>query len=121
MANTESVFFVNLEKDFDKRFDQGKFMEFSNNAFDVLNSFFLLKLKSLPVFGEFLVQSEEKKPDLVSFKIYEDTQYWWILLLYNDLFDSQDLVTGTVLQFPSVTDLDEFFFSIKTQETQNVI
>lgn len=115
------MYFLNLDKTFKKRMDFGKFMNFDNNCFDILTSFFPYKLSNLKVQGEYLVQSDEKKPDLISHRIYGDTQYWWILMLYNSVFDPQDVVTGLVLKYPSINDIEKLYLSLKSEEVKNLL
>jgi len=110
-----SNFFINTKLNSVERFDFGKFMEFTDN-YDPLTSRFLLNLRKLPVAGQYVIRAEEKRPELLSFRVYANTQYWWVLLFYNALLDDQDLETGQVIQYPALTDLEDLFFSLKANQ-----
>ncbi len=113
-----STFFINLEKDTEKRYDLSKFLEFSDN-YDPLTSSFTNNLISLPAGGEYTLQGEDSRPDLLSYHVYGDTQYWWVLLMYNSVIDYSELKTGTKIKYPNITDLESLYFSLKSQEIGN--
>ena len=108
-------FFINLGKETSERYDMSVFMDFTDN-FDPLTSSFITDLKSLRTVGTFEVQSESSRPDLISYKIYNDLQYWWILLVYNDIISNEDIAIGTIIKYPSVRDLESLYFSLKSKE-----
>lgn len=108
-----SVFFINLDKKFSKRFDMGKFIKFENDNFDPLTSNFFNKIRTLPQDSTFKITTEMGRPDQISRKIYGDEQYWWIILLYNNIFDVEQLVSGLELGYPDSDALDEFYFTLK--------
>ena len=108
-------YFINLSKKSKERFDLSRFMEFTDN-FDVLTSRLLRDIKRLPEKQKYYVQSEEGRPDLVSYRVYRDTQFWWIVLFYNDIIDVDDLEIGMTLSLPSVTDLENLLFSLRSKE-----
>jgi len=110
-----SQFFINLDLETEKRFDMSKFLEFTDN-YDSLTSKFLLDLKKLKPIFTFVITHEEKKPDLISQLIYGDTQYWWIILYYNDITEIDELVSGKILQYPSLEDLEDLYFSLRSEE-----
>ena len=92
-----------------------KFFEYTDN-YDALTSFFSTELPKLPVSGYFEVNGQDERPDLVSHKIYNDTQYWWIILMYNGKLEYTDIATGEKLKYPSVDDIEDLFFSLKAKE-----
>lgn len=116
-----SLFFVNLDIDTIKRFDMAKFMSFENQAHDPLTSSLILKIKELPSGGEMVIQGEEGRPDLISFRSLLDTQYWWIIMLYNDVIDVNDLVEGQKLNLPDQGALDDLFFSLKADQVASEV
>ncbi len=109
------MYYINLDLDSDARYDMAKFMEY-NGCFDILNSYFIKEVRKLPLFGEYVIQNEEMRPDLISYRIYGNTQYWWILLIYNKLTNHEELVNGVVLKYPSLEDLEDLYFKLKTLE-----
>lgn len=115
MAN-EKQFFINLEKETPKRYDMSRFMEFTDN-FDPLTSGFFKDIKALPTSGYFVIQGEEFRPDAISHKIYGSTQYWWAVMIYNDLADINLLTPGLSLKFPSLADLEDAYFQLKSKQS----
>jgi len=111
-----SLFFLNLDKEVEERFDLSRFFRFTDN-FDVLTSAFLQQLKGLPVRGQFTVQTEENRPDLVSFGVYGTTQHWAIILFFNDIFEIEELKTGKVLNIPALDEIEDLLFTLKSKET----
>lgn len=112
------LFFLNLDNEYDKRYDLGKFMNYDEDGFDPLNSYMLEKISGIKSGGQFTVTSEEGRPDIISNKIYGDTQYWWVILLYNAITSFDDLVNGMELKYPKLQELEDFYFSLKSQQTQ---
>lgn len=113
-----SEYYINLNIESPERFDLSRFLEFSDN-YDPLTSSFLRNVKTLTSRGYYVVQTEEYRPELISYKIYENTQYWWILLIYNDLPLLSDMVPGLVLNFPSLEDVEDLYFTLKSQSSVN--
>ena len=109
------LFYINLDSTAPNRFDPEFFFEYTDNL-DLLNSEFLRQLKELPENGTYTVSTEEGRPDLLSYKIYTDTQYWWLLLIYNDLVYVDDLVLGMTIKFPSLADLEAIYFSLTSKQ-----
>jgi hypothetical protein len=93
----------------EKRFDASKFMAFAD-GYDIIDSAFLSGIKSLPVAGSYIVRLEPGRPDLLSYNLYRDTQYWWLLMLYNDLKLPEDLSMGLEIQYFRVSDLETMYF-----------
>jgi len=110
--------FINLHQNTEPRFDFKKFMNLEFTSYDVLSTVIFDKLLKLNPHGYHFVQGEEYKPDLVSFKIYGDTQYWWILLHYNGLVSYIDLREGMRLKYPSINDLESLYFELSSMAQQ---
>lgn len=89
-----------------------KFIEYVQSSFDILNSYFIYKLSSLAESGKYTISVDETRMDLISYNIYGDTHYWWILMLYNNEIEVENLAAGDVLSYPSLTDLENLFFSL---------
>lgn len=111
----DKYFFIDLDNSSEKRYEISKFFEYTDN-FDPLTSFLYEQLKSLPMEGYILVQGEDGRPDLLSNRIYSDTQYWWILMTYNDLAKVEEIVNGMEIRYPSIESLENLYFSLKTNE-----
>ncbi|QIG71451.1 baseplate wedge subunit protein [Rhizobium phage RHph_TM39] len=108
------AFKINYDANVINRYDQAKFMPYSEDMYDILDSTFMDKLRTIGKYGVFTVTSEDGRPDLIAEKIYGlgYSQYWWILMLYNDIVDPEDIVTGTVIRYPSVSTLENIYFSL---------
>ena len=108
-----SQFFINSDIESDERFDMARFMNYTDN-FDPLTSRFFSDLKKLAKTGEYAIQGEEEKPDLVSTSLYENTQYWWIILAYNDMLNVGELLSGKGIGHTSVENIEDLLFNLKT-------
>lgn len=106
-------FYINLDNGYETRFDMGKFLEFSNDNYDPLTSNIIENIQSIPQGGLFKVKSEEHRPDQISYRIYDDTQYWWVIMLYNGILDVNDITIGTILKYPDQDELDSYYFTLK--------
>lgn len=102
-------------KDTAERYDLSKFMsKFGSKFFDVLDSDFLLRLNKVRDFGTYKVVSEAGRPDLLSERIYGSgfTQYWWVILLYNNLRYPTDIKTGMIIKYISIAHLEDIYFTL---------
>jgi hypothetical protein len=98
-----------------ERFDLSKFMDsIDGSFFDSVNSDFLLKVTKVKNFGTYRVVSEAGRPDLLSERIYGTglTQYWWILMYYNNLRNPSDIKTGMIIRYVSISDLEDIYFTL---------
>ena len=96
--------------DTDKRFDEIKFLNIDNDCIDPLNSFMLLNIQLLQPYGTKRVTPETHgRPDFLSYQIYGDTQYWWVILLYNNILDPDSLTSGSVISYPGQNALESLF------------
>lgn len=102
------MFYINNSLQTDKRYDTAKFLEFTDDL-DPLNSYMLININRLPEQGTIILNNQELRPDLLSYKIYGDTQYWWILLKYNNIIDLNDLYKGRVISYPSLNDIEYLY------------
>lgn len=93
----------------ENRYDMIKFFNFDVDNIDCLTSFFGQNLRQLPVYGTITVTEEEHRPDMLSYKIYQDTQYWWLLLWYNSILNVNDLVAGLSINYPAQSTIEEFY------------
>ncbi len=112
-----SEFYIDLDYVSEERYDFAKFLSYANNGFDPLSSRFLNQLNTLEASGKFIVTTEENRPDLIAYYIYGDTQYWWIILEYNNILSFDDLVTGVELKYPSLSSLELLYFDLKASES----
>jgi hypothetical protein len=109
-------FYIDLDLERKTRYDISKFICFQEDSRpEIITSYMLDKIKSLPIHGVYVVQ-EEKRPDYISYKIYKETWYWWILMLYNGIIDVHDIKVGVQLKYPSVDSLEGIYFNLKSLE-----
>lgn len=111
------MYYINTDRNIEKRYDIAKFVEwyippFDTPVYDILCSYFWNQVVNLPQGGVFVVSGEEKRPDLISYKIYRDTQYWWIILLYNRLTSNEDITAGMELKYPLLVDMEALYFKL---------
>lgn len=117
--------FINLdllnEKDFADRFDLQKFVAFTENVYDYLDSYFINQITKLPIYGTTYVQIEENRPDLLSYRIYGTVKFWYILLVYNGMVSPLELVVGQTINYPRIEDVEQIYFSLNALQKKNVI
>lgn len=118
--NLITQFFINSDYESSDRFDMAKLLEFVNeDNYDPITSRFIYDLTNLEAKGNYVVQNEESRPELLSYKIYGSVQYWWVLSLYNGIFDTDEISAGDVISYPNREDIEDLFFSMKAKETAN--
>ena len=109
-------YFIDLVNEYTERFAMAKFMDFVGDNYDPLTSNVLNSLKDLRPKGKFRVEGLDFRPDVLSFIIYGDTQYWWVLLLYNNFLTVDEIVNGIDILYPDITDLEDLYFSLKIRQ-----
>nr|DAS83553.1 MAG TPA: baseplate wedge protein [Caudoviricetes sp.] len=112
-----ATFRLNTNQSYIDRFDIMKFNAPVNSKFsyfDIIDSEFLRKLKSLKKYKTYKVTVEEGRPELVSERIYGvgQTQFWWILMVLNELRLPKDLKRGLVLRYPTREELEDIYLSL---------
>jgi Base plate wedge protein 53 len=107
-------YFVNLGFESTERMDMARFMAFTDN-YDPLTSSLLTDIKSLPDSGTYTVQGEDGRPDLLSYRVYGDPQYWWVLLMFNRQLEFKGFVTGDTIRYPSLDSLEDLIFSLRSK------
>lgn len=110
------MFYFDFDEKTSERYAPSKYMEKVEGTVDILTSYFIIELQKLQPSGVFQVSSEIYRPDLISYKIYGHVQFWWIILIYNDLISPWELTVGKELSFPSLDDLENLYFSLKVKE-----
>jgi hypothetical protein len=92
-----------------KRFDIARFLFARDGYFDAASSYLIQNLPSLPMVGYYIIVDTPFRPDTISFDIWGDTQYWWMVMLYNNIIDIRNLPQLTRLNYFSLSDLDLMF------------
>jgi hypothetical protein len=112
------MFFINTAIQSKERYDLSKFMQFTVDCYDPLNGYFINRLKSLQPRIKYNVQTDEHRPDRISKKVYGTPFLFWIVMLYNDIYDPDEIVADLTLQLPSQEDLNSLFFRLKSLQSQ---
>jgi hypothetical protein len=106
------MFYIDLDTRFQDRFDLAKFMDFTNDGvFDPLNSYMLLQIPLLSPIGEYTIRKEAGRPDNLSYVIYGDTQYWWVLMWYNKIYKPEDIKIGMKIKYPSISSIEQLYMN----------
>lgn len=111
------MFYINTDYVSDELYDTAKLLPWNVDNYDVLNSYFLQNLNTLPVSGKFTISVEEYRPDLISYNIYGTVYYWEILMLYNNITDFTQLTSGVILNYFSARDLETLYYNLKSMES----
>lgn len=106
------MFYIDNETNTTDKYDMAIFLDFTDDGvFDPLNSYFMYEIPKLPTIGYHTVRTEEHRPDMLSFNIYGDTQYWWVLMWYNHMMKPQDIKVGVQVRYPSLSSLEQLYLN----------
>lgn len=110
------LFYINDNIDVEDRYDPIKFYSQTDGVFNMLNSYFIAELKKLPSIGTYTCLDE--RPDTVAHKVYGDTQFYWILMLYNDCYDIEDGIfsAGSTINYPSISNIERLMFTLTAKQ-----
>lgn len=84
--------------------------------FITVDSVFINDLRELAPQAYTVCRGE--RPDKLAYDIYGDTQYTWILMLYNNCIDIEDgtFESGKMIKYPSINDLEKIIFTLKARQ-----
>ena len=109
------MFYLNDAIDTPKRYDMAKFFDSSGDWYDPLTSCFAQNIAKLPYVGERTITYEARRPELLSSILYDgETQFWWVLLMYNNILNVNDLEEGTIIRYPSQSLIEDLYSEIST-------
>lgn len=115
------MYYINRDYVSKERYDLAKFVEFyTTDGYDILTSYFAEQIRNLPLFGVVHVASRNFRPDIVAYDVYGYTQFWWVIMSYNDLYHPDDLDSELTIQYPSITDLEHLYFKLRSIEIANL-
>ena len=104
------MYYLNNDIQTIDKYDMSKFMDMADDGvFDCLTSYFLYQIPQLPIYGYYKIKVEENRPDLLSFNLYGDTQYWWIIMWYNHFLSPYDLTVGKEIKYPSLSNINQMY------------
>lgn len=110
------MFYLNERVNPPTKFDMMKFFDNSGDWYDPLTSAFVHNLVKLPHETEYTVTYEEKRPDLLSYRYYNDTQYWWVLMWYNSILNVNDIVAGLIIRYPTKAVIEDLYVELSNLE-----
>lgn len=114
------MFYIDNDNNSTDKYDLSRFIDMDDKgAFDVLNSYFLYQLPKLPAAGSFVVQTEANRPDMLSYKIYGATQYWWVVMWYNHLLQPKDIRNGMTVRYPSLSAIEQLYLQASLNKKVN--
>lgn len=102
-------------------FDLSRFMRWDQSAgmYDPLDSQIIDRIQNLPQEGVFPLEDGENIPDLISWLIYRDHQYWWVLSIYNGYLDFTSIPERAVIRYPSIASLVGLFSTLRAELFQD--
>lgn len=99
------------------RYGLSKLLEYNKvGDYNTLSSIFVQELRNLPL--KSYITSKAERPDLLSYNIYGDTQFAWVLMVYNNCFDFTDgtFSAGAQVKYPSIENLEKVIFTLKARQ-----
>lgn len=58
-----------------------------------------------------ITESVQYRPDLISYKIYLDANYFPILLMFNNIYNIMDLSPSSIIYYPSMIDIQTYIYN----------
>jgi len=63
-----------------------------------------------------VTEADQQRIDLISYKMYDDARYWWVLAIVNDIANPlADIPVGQVLIIPTLDAVSEALAQRKTE------
>ena len=82
--------------------------------YDLLSSNWDLFEINHPIRYDNIKATDIHRPDLLSYRIYGDSQYWWILCKFNNIDDIwNDMHIGGDLVVPALADIEDYYARVK--------
>lgn len=79
-------------------------------------------ISSSSVIRHTVSQHEEARLDYISYKYYGTVDFWWLLAITNQISDPiLEVVSGMILAIPSITDIEAFYQSIKSNNRAGTV
>ena len=107
------------------RFKRTNFLPKVENGNDVLeydmilSNWDLFEIKN-PIRFDNVKYGEVQRPDLLSYRIYGSSEYWWILCKFNQIDDVwNDIYVGQDLIIPSLQDIQLFYSNVRKRVRAN--
>lgn len=111
------MFYIDNDIDTINKFDMIKFLELGQDmVIDSLSSYMLYQIPKLPIHGYYKITTEEGHPEYLSYTIYGDVQYWWILMWYNQLLSPNELKIGLEIKYPALGSIEQLYLNASLQQ-----
>ena len=83
--------------------------------YDESTSYFLNELRKLPSVRTYQIR-QPYRPDVYSNDIFGVTDYWLILLIYNDILFIKDLKHLDILNVPDRAAIENIYFNLNARQ-----
>jgi hypothetical protein len=81
----------------------------------IMSHWDLFKIKR-PLRFDIIRQTDLKRPDLFSLRLYRNITYWWIISKYNRIDDwFNDVYVGMDIAIPDVQDIEDYYLEFKSK------
>lgn len=110
------MFFINKSVTTQQRYDLQRFIERLDGAYEFINSYIIAKVQDLKIIGMFTIRNAPYRPDLISYEIYGDTQYWPFLMEYNHILELEELKIGTQINYFSLEELEDIYLTLTSKQ-----
>ena len=116
-----SIFFQNKEQYY-TNIDMARFVDFDSEASErpsFITSYFISQIRQIQNYRVLEISNElVNSPDYVSFKSYQqEHMYWWIIMIYNNLIDFNELTYGKKIKVPLLSEVNKILAGMQLAET----
>ena len=108
------------------RFKRTNFLSQDTTGDDVieydllLSNWDLFEIKQ-PIRFDTIKVSDIQRPDVLSYRIYGQSGYWWVLCKFNQIDDVwNDMEVGMDIIIPSVRDIQRYYDNVRRRLKTNV-
>lgn len=95
-----------IPQNFDNRFLRAYSCRIDPLGIDPLQDVIAQKVLTINEYTTHTVtQDERAAPDLISWREYKTTDFWWHIIAYNELISYREIVEGLVLRIPKMANI----------------
>ena len=115
------IFFQNNE-DYYTNIDMAKFVDFddaNSGRPSFITSYFISQIRQIKNYRVGTISNELiDSPDFVSFQAYNgEHMYWWIIMIYNNFIDFNELTFGKEVKIPMLSDINKILSGMQLAQT----
>lgn len=110
------MYYINSEVKPVQRYDLQRFIENIDGSYELINSYLISAVRDLVSVGIFTIRACPFRPDMISYEIYGDTQYWPLLMEYNNILELTELKIGIQLNYFSLDELEEIYLTLMSKQ-----